>query len=42
MFSQEDGYGLYKSYFACAGLVTVIVQNNYFLRQVSGEYLTVE
>ena len=42
LFPQEDGYGLYNSYFTCAGLVIVIVWNNYFFRQVSGEYLTVE
>ena len=29
MFPREDGYGLYKSYFACAGLEIVIVQNNF-------------
>ena len=33
---------LCNSYFACAGLGIVIVRNNYFFRQISGEYLTVE
>ena len=39
LFPQEDGYGLSNSYFACAGLVIVIVWNKYFFRQVSGEYI---